>query len=413
MLSRPDPEKNCVKILSGMAKRFPRKKKQKKISSFTEPWALYCRFPEALTPGNDIELLLDGKRAYPAMLEAISGAEQSILMDNYIFHDDKAGHLFSKALCERSQAGIEVYLIVDGVGTLHVPSAFFNEMEEAGVNVLVYRSPAPWRRSFGLLRRDHRKMLVVDSRVGFAGGLNIGDEWLPKEMGGQGWHDVHVRIEGPAVRELSKLALSTWRIQHGVELDQRLFLPEVPPVGTEYVSIIGSRERKKRQVMRQSYLQAIRRARNYIYIANAYFLPGIGFRRALRNACKRGVDVRVMVPKKGDILPFQLASQALFARTMKTGIRLFLWEDAMLHAKTAVIDDQWATVGSFNIDHRSWNMNLEVNVNAVGSTLPQQLKAVFLDDQKNCTELDLDRWKQRPWVQRLAERFFYQFRKWM
>jgi len=396
-----------------MAKRFSRKKKQQKNRSFKEPWATYCRHPEALTPGNDIELLVDGKQAYPAMLASIKHAEKTVLMDNYIFHDDTAGRLFSDALIERARAGVAVYLIVDGVGTLHVPSSFFNEMEKAGVHVLVYRSPAPWRRSFGLLRRDHRKLLVVDSVVGYAGGLNIGNEWLPKEMGGQGWHDIHARIVGPAVRELSKLELSTWRVHGGVNLDQRLFLPEVPPSGTEYVSIIGSRERKKRHAIRQSYLQAIRRARDYIYIANAYFLPGIGFRRALRNAVRRGVDVRVMVPKKGDILPFQLASQALFARTLKAGIRLFLWEDAVLHAKTAVIDDQWATVGSFNIDHRSWNMNLEVNVNAVGPTLSGQLKAVFLKEQQNCTELNAERWKQRPFVQRLLERFFYLFRKWM
>ena len=184
-------------------------------------------------------------------------------------------------------------------------------------------------------------------------------------------------------------------------------------MGSTYVSIIGSRERKKRRAIRQSYLHAIRRARKYIYIANAYFLPGRGFRRALRNAVKRGVDVRVMVPARGDILPVQLASQALYGSLMRAGIRVFLWQQAVLHAKTAVIDDEWATVGSFNIDHRSWAMNLEVNVNVMGPGFADQLRQVFESDQRACEELSPVKWRRRPILLRLLEGFFYLFRNWM
>ncbi|MCP4606787.1 MAG: cardiolipin synthase ClsB [Proteobacteria bacterium] len=378
-----------------------------------ESWADYCQYLDALIPGNNVALLVDGAQAYPAMLEAIARAEQTILMDSYIFHDDSAGRLFSSALTERARNGVEVYLIVDGVGTLPVSSEFFDEMKRAGIHVLVYRPPAPWRRNWGILRRNHRKLLVVDCRVGFAGGLNIGKEWQPTKKGGLGWHDIHVRVEGPAVRELAKLAVSTWRVHAGVDLNQRRFLRESKSVGPEYVSIIGSRERKKRRAIRKSYLQAIRKARRYIYIANAYFLPDAGFRRALRNACKRGVDVRVMVPLRGDILSFQLASEALWSRAMRAGIRIFLWKEAVLHAKTAVIDDQWATVGSFNLDHRSWTMNLEVNVNTVGPTLARELKKVFREDQQRCRELTRKEWRKRSWFLRLVQSFFYLFRKLM
>jgi cardiolipin synthase len=377
------------------------------------PWVSYCRFPDALIPGNHIELLIDGEKAYPAMLDAIAGAEKTVVMDSYIFHDDPAGRAFSERLMQRAQKGVQVYLIVDGVGTLHVPGYFFEEMEAAGVHVLVYRSPAPWRRSFGLFRRDHRKLLVVDGHIGFTGGLNIGKEWLPREQGGDGWHDIHVRIDGPTVRELAKLALSTWRLHAGIKLDQRVFLPSVSSQGTEYASIIGSRERKKRQAMRQSYLQAIRRSQKYIYITNAYFLPGRGYQRAIRNACKRGVDVRIMVPKQGDILPVQYASQALYRRFLRAGAKLYLWNDAVLHAKTAVIDDEWCTVGSFNIDHRSWSMNLEVNLNSVGPILATKLKDLFIKDQQNCEELTLEEWNRRSWLMRVLENFFYRFRKLM
>ncbi|MDJ0766664.1 MAG: phospholipase D-like domain-containing protein [Myxococcota bacterium] len=376
-------------------------------------WAAYCVYPEALIAGNGVELLVDGAQAYPAMLKAIAGAEKTILMDSYIFHGDRAGQLFAKALSDKAEQGILVYLTVDGVGTLPVSSDFFTRLEKKGVNVLIYRSPAPWRKSFGLLRRNHRKLLVVDGRIGFAGGLNIGEEWLPKKKGGQGWHDVHLCVKGPAVRELSRLALSTWQVHGSARLAPRVFLPKVAPMGSEHVNVIGSRERKKRRAIRKSYLQAIKQARQYIYIANAYFLPDRGFWRALKNACRRGVDVRLMVPRKGDILPFQLASEALWGRAMRAGIRIFLWGDAVLHAKTAVIDDQWATVGSFNLDHRSWTMNLEVNINIVGPKLSGELREVFLKDQAQCQELTRERWRRRSWYVRVAQRFFYLFRKFM
>ncbi len=382
-------------------------------NNIRELWRLYCKFPNSMEYGNKVELLVDGEQAYPAMLTAIENAEKTILMDSYIFNDDLAGNIFAEALMSASRRGVKVYLIVDAVGVIGVSDTFFHVMKNAGVKVLKYRSLQPWRRSFGFLKRNHRKMLVTDNRIGFVGGINIGDEWLPTSMGGLGWHDIHICVHGPIVRELSRLAVSTWH-SHGNEvLDPTEFLPQVSLAGTEYVSVVGSLERRKRKAIRGSYLQAIKTSKKYIYIANAYFLPDMGFRRALRNAVQRGVDVRIMVPEKGDILPFQLAGQALFARLLKMGIRIFLWNEAVLHAKTAVIDDQWATVGSFNIDHRSWSMNLEVNVNVMGVGISSLLRKVFTDDQKRCVELTLEQWKRRPLIIKFAEAFFYLFRKWM
>ncbi|MCP4198879.1 MAG: cardiolipin synthase ClsB [Proteobacteria bacterium] len=376
-------------------------------------WARYCRFPDAFIVGNRIELLVDGEEAYPAMLQAIAAAKNTVLMESYIFHDDPAGRAFSQQLRRQAQNGVQVYLIVDGVGTLHVSGEFFEEMEAAGVHVLIYRSPAPWRRSFGIFHRDHRKLLVVDGHIGFTGGLNIGKEWLAKGEGGDGWHDIHVRIDGPVVRGLAKLALSTWRVHGGITLDQRVFLPTVSSKGTVHASIIGSRERKKRQAMRQSYLQAIRRSQKYIYITNAYFLPGRGYQRAIRNACRRGVDVRIMIPEQGDILPARYASQALYRRFLRMGAKLYLWKVGVLHAKTAVIDDEWCTVGSFNIDRRSLTMNLEVNLNSVGPPLTTQLRNLFVKDQANCERLTLEKWSRRSWFTRILESFFYRFRNLM
>mgnify|MGYP006293579613 CR=1 FL=1 len=396
-----------------------RRKKRRGASAPPPPhlaemdWAPYCRSLGEMTGGNRVTLLVDGREAYPAMLEAIDAARRTILMDSYIFNRDGAGQVFAGALIRAAARGVHVLLIVDGIGTLPVPAEFFDELRGEGVRVLEYRPPAPWRKGWGLLRRNHRKLLAIDNRVGFAGGLNVGDAWLPREMDGLGWHDVHVRVEGPAVRDLSRLSISTWQVHAGAKLSPREFLPPVEPSGDTYVSIVGSRERKRRRAIRLAYLHAIRRARRYIYIANAYFLPGRGYRRALSNAVKRGVDVRVMLPARGDILPVQLASQALYSRLLRAGVRLFLWEDAVLHAKTAVIDDQWSTVGSFNLDRRSWTMNLEVNVNVVGGRFARELRGVFERDQERCTELVRDQWRRRSIGLRLLERFFYLFRKLM
>lgn len=387
--------------------------RRKKGATGASPPTRYCLFPDSMVAGHSVELLVDGERAYASMLTAIASARRTILMDSYIFNDDAIGRRFADALRERAREGIAVYLIVDGVGTINVPGSFFDEMRSDGVSVLEYRPVAFWRKGWGILRRDHRKLLVVDGRVGFAGGLNVGDEWVPEDEGGQGWHDIHVRVLGPAVRDLSLLAMATWRTQAGVELDQRAFLPEAEEAGETLVNIIGSRERTKRKSIMHAYLHAIKNARDYIYIANAYFIPGAGFRRALANAVKRGVDVRVMLPANGDIFPAKMASQALYSRLMRRGIKLFLWQGAVLHAKTAVIDDHWVTVGSYNIDRRSWAMNLEVNVNILDDGFAAGMKKLFHQDQERCVELELEQWRRRPLLQKLVERFFFQFRKLM
>jgi cardiolipin synthase len=371
------------------------------------------RTPETTVAGNRVTLLVDGEEAYPAMLDAIASARRLVLMDSYIFNDDDAGRAFAAALAERAAAGVEVRLTVDGAGTLNVHEAFFDGLRRADVSVLTYRPIAPWRRGWGLLRRNHRKLLAVDGRVGFVGGINIGNEWLPTRLGGQGWHDVHVRVEGPAVTALSRIALATWQSHGGLAPRHALLATKVAAAGDTSVGVVGSRERKLRRSIRDAYLRAIKHAKRYVYIANAYFIPDRGLRRALRNAVNRGVDVRVMIPARGDILPVQLASQALFGRLLRSGVRVFRWQGAMLHAKTAVIDDEWATVGSFNLDHRSWSMNLEVNVVVWDGAFAARLRDVFAGDEAGCAELTRESWRARPLWRRLVERFFFLFHRWM
>jgi cardiolipin synthase len=392
---------------------MPRKRprRQKKQAPHGPAWASYCRHRKQLVEGNRVTLLVDGAQTYPAMLAAIDEAREVILMDSYIFAADSVGREFKTAMARKAGQGVQVYLIVDGVGVLAEPEEFFEDMRASGVHVLVYRSIKPWRKSFGLLRRNHRKLLAIDDRVGFCGGINIGYEWLPEDRGGLGWHDLHLRIEGPAVADLAKLAISTWSVHGGVRVSPLRVLPPARPKGGEHVSILGSKERKNRHAIRQAYLHAIRNARRYVYIANAYFLPERGLRRALRNACQRGVDVRVMLPGTSDVFAVHMASRAMFSRLMKYGVRIFQWRGPMMHAKAAVVDDQWATVGSFNLDHRSWRMNLEVNATVAGPHLAGELAKVFVRDLERCDELSREQWKRRPFLSKALEWIFFQFRR--
>ncbi|MCU0662806.1 MAG: phospholipase D-like domain-containing protein [Myxococcota bacterium] len=376
-------------------------------------WAPYCRHKSQLTGGNRTDLLVDGTEAFPAMIEAIDGAREIVLMDSYMFAADAAGRMFKDALERKARQGVPVYLSVDGVGVISEPTSFFEDMSRSGVHVLIYRSVKPWRRSFGLFRRNHRKLLAVDGRVGFCGGINVGHQWLPLERGGLGWHDLHLRLEGPAVADLARLAASTWIVHSGVRVARGSEAPAVEAEGDDYVSILGSRERNNRHTIRQAYLHAIRAAGQYVYIANAYFLPERGMRRALRNACERGVDVRVMVPTTSDILAVQLASGAMYSRLLKYGVRIFRWRGPMMHAKSAVVDDQWATVGSFNFDHRSWRMNLEVNATIVGPRLAGELSKVFLRDLEWCDELTREKWSRRSFFTKALEWVFFQFRRFL
>jgi cardiolipin synthase len=388
-------------------------KQMNNAKSQASDWRQYSLYPGGFTDGNRVTLLIDGNQSFSAMLDAISNAQSTILMESYIFNNDQTGRIFRDTLSFKARSGVQVFLMVDGVGTVNVPYSFFESLIDSNVNFFIYHPVVPWKRGFNILRRNHRKLLVVDGRIGFAGGLNIADEWRDTESGGEGWHDIHIKIEGPAVNELSRLSMATWRKYKKIHFDNRLFMPKIFPEGDTLAEVVGSYEKKKRKAIRKSYYHAIKKAVDYIYIANAYFLPDYGFRMALKKAVKRGVDVRVMVPAHGDIYMVEMASRAIYGSLLKNGIKVYLWKEAILHAKIAIIDDMWATVGSYNLDRRSLAMNLEANINIAGKIFAGRLRQVFERDLKSCRELDLKSWKKRYWILKLVEKFFFMFRKFL
>jgi len=368
-----------------------------------------------LRPNNCVVPLVGGREAFPAMLEAIRGAERYVHLETYILEDDGTGREFQRELVERARAGVAVRVVYDGLGSFGLPARYVDELRAAGVEAHVFHPVAPWRARWGLNRRDHQKILVIDDTVAFCGGINIGDEYKPLEQGGGGWHDMHARVEGPAVVDLARLFRRTWLAVGGAEFPEPATSMPDPSsaVHTVRVEVISNTRLQTRSRMRHAYVHAIRRASETIYLMNAYFIPDRGLRRVFAEATRRGVDVRVIVPSTSDVPAVYWASRHLYARLLRRGVRIFEWPERMMHAKTGVIDGVWSTIGSYNLDKRSFLHNLEVGLVSVDRTLGERMRAQFLHDVTICREVTLAEWRKRSRWNKFLEWFFFQLRYWL
>jgi cardiolipin synthase len=395
----------------------------------------YVHNPAAFVRARQVKLLLDGRQAYPEMLAAIANATRSVDMGTYILRADRTGHRFAAALIAAAQRGVTVRLVYDGVGGMDLPQQYVNELLQGGVAVAVYRPISSlWLRGFGAInRRDHRKILVVDGTTAFTGGMNIGDEQAAKEDGGEGWRDTHCRVDGkePAQQFLALLERGWQRADKFPPCSQTpgVHAAAVPAEGASAlaansvqcaavssdvsVQVLGNKEFIQRLRVRQAYLHAIKNAKRYILIENAYFIPDRRIRRALRAAVKRGVAVGVVTPMYSDLRIVAMASRALYGELLASGVRLFEYPISMLHCKAAVIDDLWSVVSSYNLDHRSLLHNLEAGVLLVDREIAQALRKQIVIDIANCREVTLELQKARPWNEALAESLAYQARYWL
>jgi cardiolipin synthase len=375
----------------------------------------YVRRKKLVRAGNLVQPLRTGKEAFPAMLEAIGAARSHVHLETYILRGDRTGNKFKEALVERARAGIHVRLLYDSLGSFGLPSAFLGELKKAGVVAVAYHPLVPWRARWSVNRRDHQKILVVDDRVAFAGGVNLGDEARPIEDGGGGWYDVHARIEGPTVLDLARIFRRTWERSGGEPL------PEPPsawkgspgPGQTAAVQAISNSGVRGRWQMHRAYFHAIRRAEKTISIMNAYFIPDLRLRRAFARATARGVSVRVIVPTDSDIKAVYFASHHLYARLMRHGVRIFEWPERMMHAKIGVIDGVWSTIGSYNLDRRSLLHNLEIGLVIVDRRIGGELQQDFENDLAKCREILPEEWQRRSAWEKSLEWLFYRFRYWL
>lgn len=346
---------------------------------------------------NLVRYLCDGREAFPAMLEAIDRARREILLEMYWVGQDAAGIRFRDRLVTRARQGIAVFVIYDGMGSLGLFRAFWTSLVRVGGRVVEYGPVAPWRRHFRIARlpfRDHRKILVVDGQVAYCGGLNLAAQWLPREEGGEDWRDDVIEMRGPISAELRALACESWhRLGHEKPRTEALPPAELPPRIWVLANRIAVRPDR---LIRRTYLLAIRRARSSIDITSPYFLPGPLFLRALSDARKRGVRVRLLVPAASDIWMVKLAMLGVIDKLVRDGVEVFAYERSALHSKTAVLDGRFVVIGSHNLDTFSWRFNLEVNVAVDDRGLAAEVLESFARDLAHASRLDLAWIRARP-----------------
>ena len=381
-----------------------------------------------LTTGNQVVLLQDGPATYQAMYAAILAAQDHINMETYILDDDEVGQRFAKALIAKQQQGVQVNLIHDSVGTLNTPATFFKQLTDSGIQVLEFNpiNPAEVRKDWALNQRDHRKLLIVDGRTAFLGGINISSvyssgsfrrESHPKNNigtdGSLAWRDTDLQLQGPVVAELQKLFLATWESQKGKPLAAKNYFPPPENAGHEVVRAIGSSPDEPYSLIYATLLSAIASAETSVHLTNAYFVPDPQLLDALEAAARRGVDVTLILPSQTDSWLVFHAGRNYYDRLLQAGVKIHERHGVILHSKTALIDGVWATVGSTNLDWRSFLHNYELNAVVLGTEFGKQVQTMFARDLAASDAITLEQWRQRPLDLRLKEWFARVWEYWL
>jgi cardiolipin synthase len=364
-----------------------------------------------VVPGNRVTTLLNGDQSFPAMLEAIRSARHSITLEAYIFWPGTVGTTFAEALAERARAGVATHLILDGVGSQKLDDELIEGMRRAGVQVVTFR-PLRWYTLDRVNHRTHRKLLVVDGRVGFTGGLGIADLYLGHAQDKDHWRDGQFRVEGPVVGQLQAAFLDNWietggALPHGTD-----YFPPLDSAGSAWAQAVHSSPGGGTENLRLMYLLAIASASRTILIANPYFVPNTLAVEMLVAARRRGVNVEVLVP--GPITDAGLvrrASRAKWGPLLEAGVRIYEYQPTMYHNKLMVVDDYWVSVGSTNFDNRSFRLNDEANLNVFDEAFAREQAEVFTRDRARSKEVTLEEWRSRPITERLEEMVAWMLRR--
>ncbi len=356
-----------------------------------------------VVPGNRVTALLNGDQSFPAMLEAIRSAKHSITLEAYIFWPGTIGTTFAEALAERARAGVATHLILDGVGSQKLDDELIERMRGAGVQVVRFR-PLRWYTLDRVNHRTHRKLLVVDGRVGFTGGLGIADLYLGHAQDRDHWRDGQFRAEGPVVGELQAAFLDNWIETGGPLLHGTDYFPPLDSAGGAWAQAVHSSPGGGTEPLRLMFHLAIASASRSILIANPYFVPNTLAVQMLVAARRRGVAVEIIVP--GPITDAGLvrrASRAKWGPLLEAGVRIYEYQPTMYHNKLMVVDDYWVTVGSTNFDNRSFRLNDEANLNVFDESFGRSQAEVFARDRSRSRKVTLEEWRSRPLTERLEE----------
>ncbi|MGE5790256.1 MAG: phospholipase D-like domain-containing protein [Syntrophaceae bacterium] len=381
-----------------------------------------------LTSGNKVTLLIDGPDTYAAMFKAMENARDHINLETFIIEDDDTGRRFSDLLLKKQADGVQVNLIYDSRGSLGTPAPFFQRLRDAGIQVLEFNpiNPVETRGSWSVAHPDHRKILIVDGKVVFTGGINISEVYSSSPSGrsrrSRGkqdkkapipWRDTDVQIEGPVVAEFQKLFLETWQQQKGAKLPERNYFPDLKAAGNALVRAVGSSPGETNRLTFVLYVTAITFAERSLHLTNAYFVPDEETVKALRDAAGRGVDVKLVLPGNTDTSLTLNAGRYHYSNLLESGVKIFERRDVLLHAKTAVIDGVWSTVGSTNMDFWSFSSNDEVNAVILSKEFAAEMEKMFAGDLAKSHEIRLEEWETRPLLPRIKEWFAHQFERWL
>jgi cardiolipin synthase A/B len=364
-----------------------------------------------LVSGNSIKLLVDGPETYDAIFKAIRSAEHNINMETFIFEDDEMGRKLAGLFLEKQAAGVQVNLIYDSVGSLNTPASFFQRMRDQGINVVEFNpvNPLKTKKKWRVTMRDHRKILVVDGKIAITGGVNISHVYSSRFYGEHGderqlpWRDTDIQVEGPAVAELQKIFFHGWTRQKGPSLSEKEYFPKLKKAGSDLVQVVSSKPGESGRSTFIMYISAVLFAEKSIHLTSSYFVPEKQMINALRDAAKSGVDVKIIVPQKSDELMPLYAGRYYYDELLEAGVKMYQRRNAVLHAKTAVIDGVWSTVGSTNLDFLSLYQNFEVNTVILGRDFAAEMEKVFAKDLEESEQISLEQWEKRPWLTRVRE----------
>ena len=380
-----------------------------------------------LVTGNKVTLLIDGPPAFEAMFTAIRSAKDHINIETFSFDEDDVGRRFAEVLVKKQAEGVQVNLLYDSVGSLPTPSAFFQRLRDGGIQVREFNPINPFQghgKDWRVLHRDHRRIVIVDGTVAFTGSTNISNIYIsglsgsssgeqPGEHSQHAWRDTDVQIEGPAVAEFQKLFLETWASETGPESNRNYF-PPLNHEGDEVIQVIGSTPGRMNRATYLMYVAAFTSAENFIHLTTPYLVPDEQMLQALTHAAKRGVDVKIILPGSNDSNLVFYAGRSYYAELLESGVKVYeRHADSILHAKTAVIDKIWSTVGTTNMDLLSFLHNDEVNAVVLSREFATQMDEMFAEDLRESDQIHLDEWETRPFTDRVKEWFTNLFGHWL
>jgi len=358
--------------------------------------------------GNHAELLINGEQTFDSILAGIDAAEHLILVQFYIVRDDQLGRELQRRLIERAREGLAVYLLYDEIGSYLLPRSYIDALTEAGVQVRRFHSTQGWTNRFQVNFRNHRKIVVVDGRVGWVGGLNVGDEYLGRDERIGVWRDTHLKLEGPAVFGLQLSFIEDWHWASGEILDFN------PPEVSSYdeglpVLILPSGPADRFDTASLMVQHAIASAQHRLWISSPYFVPDEGVLSALKIAALRGVDVRVLIPQRTDNVLTYLAAYAFIGPLLEAGVNIHRYEAGFLHGKAILIDDAASAIGTVNFDNRSFRLNFEITAWVIDTGFAAQVQSMFEADFEHAREMTPDEVTDHRWWFRIASRAAYLF----